>query len=391
MAEITVYPATLRWAVETSDADPAAVAAKRGLADFPEWLNSNEPLRLSFSKLSDIGKALQMPFGSLVRSSVPEQHEDELVQYRTIKNHGVEPSKDLQDVIRLMRNRQDWAKDELSALGLDENRLVGSVGPNASAEELGKAIREKLQLKDAWYAHKTVEEQFRYIRQRASENGLIVMVDSKVGTSRRRLSVQEFRAFVLLDQTAPLIFINRNDSFSAMLFSLLHEIGHVLLGSNEIFNDGYAMSGTRVERLINQAVIQSVVENQEFCDYWRESRCRNNDILMISSECAKRYGLSALALTIHANYLGLATDEDVRIVSEETRRHLDETRSSDAKRDGHGNQNNTNAFHLDSGFVGLVKSSVERGSLSYSDAFSLLGVKSVQAYDGLLRVKGMAK
>ena len=82
MAEITVYPATLRWAVETSDADPAAVAAKRGLADFPEWLNSSEPLRLSFSKLSDIGKALQMPFGSLVRSSVPEQHEDELVQYR---------------------------------------------------------------------------------------------------------------------------------------------------------------------------------------------------------------------------------------------------------------------------------------------------------------------
>ena len=59
MAEITVYPATLRWAVETSNADPAAVAAKRGLADFPAWLNSSEPLRLSFSKLSDIGKALQ--------------------------------------------------------------------------------------------------------------------------------------------------------------------------------------------------------------------------------------------------------------------------------------------------------------------------------------------
>lgn len=49
MAEITVYPATLRWAVKTSNADPAAVAAKRGLADFPEWLSSSEPLRLSFS------------------------------------------------------------------------------------------------------------------------------------------------------------------------------------------------------------------------------------------------------------------------------------------------------------------------------------------------------
>ena len=206
MAEITVYPATLRWAVKTSNADPAAVAAKRGLADFPEWLSSSEPLRLSFSKLSDIGKALQMPFGSLVRSSVPEQHEDELVQYRTIKNHGVEPSRDLRDVIRLMRNRQDWAKDELSARGLDENQLVGSVASDISAEELGKTIREKLQLDDAWYARKTVEEQFRYIRQRASENGLIVMVDSKVGTSHRRLSVQEFRAFVLFGPDGPIDF-----------------------------------------------------------------------------------------------------------------------------------------------------------------------------------------
>lgn len=387
MAEITVYPATLRWAVETSNADPTAVAAKRGLADFPAWLNSSEPLRLSFSKLSDIGKALQMPFGSLVRSSVPEQHKDELVQYRTVKNHGVEPSRDLQDIIRLMRNRQDWAKDELSARGLDENRLVGSVASSVSAEELGKAIREKLQLDDAWYARKTVEERFRYIRQHASENGLIVMVDSKVGTSHRRLNVQEFRAFVLLDQTAPLIFINRNDSYSAMLFSLLHEIGHVLLGSNEIFNDDYAMSGTRIERLINRAVIQSVVDNQDFCSYWKESKRRNNDVLMIASECAKHYGLSALALTIHANYLGLAADEDVRTVYEKTREHLGKMHSSDAKG---GNQNNTNAFHLDSGFVELVKSSIDRGSLSYSDGFSLLGVKSIQAYDGLLQVKGIA-
>lgn len=387
MAEITVYPATLRWAVKTSNADPAAVAARRGLADFPEWLSSSEPLRLSFSKLSDIGKALQMPFGSLVRSSVPEQHEDELVQYRTIKNHGVEPSRDLRDVIRLMRNRQDWAKDELSARGLDENQLVGSVASDISAEELGKAIREKLQLDDAWYARKTVEEQFRYIRQRASENGLIVMVDSKVGTSHRRLSVQEFRAFVLLDPTAPLIFINRNDSYSAMLFSLLHEIGHVLLGSNEIFNDDFAMGETRVERLINRAVVQSVVDNQDFCSYWKESSRRSNNILMIANECARRYGLSALALTIHARYLGLAADEDVQTVSEEMRERLSKTRSSDAKG---GNQNNTNAFHLDSGFVGLVKSSIDRGSLSYSDGFSLLGVKSIQAYDGLLQVKGMA-
>lgn len=388
MADVTVYPATLRWAVGASEADPAAVASKRGLEDLPKWLSSTEPLRLSFSKLSNLGKALHMPFGSLVRSVIPEESEDELIQYRTIRNQAVTPSRNLQDTIRLMRNRQDWARDELSALGLGENTLVGSVASSASAHELGQAIREQLQLDDAWPLHKTAQERFRYVRQRASENGILVMVDSKVGTSRRRLDVQEFRAFVLLDKMAPLIFINRNDSFSAMLFSLLHEIGHVLLGSSEIFNDvDYATSRSDTERLINQAVMQAVVNDSDFRNCWQRNTRGATDVRLVAAGCAKRYGLSALALTIHAKQLGLAADEDVRLVAEESRKHAEAERETNAN-DG-GNQNNTNAFHLDDGFVRLVKNSIDQSSLSYSDGFSLLGVKSIQAYDGLLHAKRM--
>lgn len=387
MADVTVYPATLRWAVKVSEADPVAVAAKQGLADFPEWLNSTEPLHLSFSKLSNLGKALQVPFGSLVRSVVPEEPEDELIQYRTIQNRAVEPSRNLKDTILLMRNRQDWARDELISLGLDENTLVGSISATVSAQELGHAIREKLQLDDAWPLHKTAETRFRYVRQHASKNGLLVMVDSKVGTSHRRLDVREFRAFVLLDKTAPLIFINRNDSYSAMLFSLLHEIGHVLLGSNEIYNDDdYATSRTKTERLINQAVMYTVIDDSDFRNFWQQEARRTTEVLPVADECAKRYGLSAIALSIHAKKLGLITDRDVQIVAEESRKYVDTKWNNDTKG---GNQNNTNAFHLDDNFVRLIKNGIEHDSLSYSDGFSLLGVKSIQAYDGLLRAKGM--
>lgn len=64
MASITVRPATLRWAVRQSGADPVAVAHKDGLAEFPQWLDADAPLDLSFTKLSTIGSALQMPFGA---------------------------------------------------------------------------------------------------------------------------------------------------------------------------------------------------------------------------------------------------------------------------------------------------------------------------------------
>ena len=54
----------LRWAVRQSGADPVAVAHRDGLAELPQWLNADAPLDLSFTKLSTIGSALQMPFGA---------------------------------------------------------------------------------------------------------------------------------------------------------------------------------------------------------------------------------------------------------------------------------------------------------------------------------------
>lgn len=387
MASITVYPATLRWAVNQSGVDPAAVAHKDGLAEFPQWLNATDPLSLSFTKLSAIGSALQMPFGALVRSVTPENHEDKLIRYRTIDNHGVKASRNLQDTIAVMRNRQDWARDEMIMQGFGENLLVGSVPSHATTSELATRIRKGLSLDIGWYRHKSNADRFRFLRDKAPDAGLMVMVDSRVGTSNaRRLDVHEFRAFVLLDNVAPLIFINRNDSYAAMLFSLLHEIGHVLLGSNEVYNDSSAEGSSDVERKINQAVVLTVVDDEaEFRTYWKKTVAGDVRVQDIAEGCAKRYGLSALALTIHAHKLGLASDEDVRLIRSLSKQHV----TNAAPANSGGNQNLTNAFHLDTKFVRMIRDGVDRGSLPYSDGLSLLGIRSMHAYDGLLEAKSL--
>ncbi|MBT1162994.1 ImmA/IrrE family metallo-endopeptidase [Bifidobacterium sp. SO1] len=172
-----------------------------------------------------------------------------------------------------------------------------------------------------------------------------------------------------MDDVVPLIFVNRNDSYAAMLFSLLHEIGHVLLGSNEVYNDSSTDSSNGVERKINQAVVLSVVDDEaEFRAYWRQAAEHGAHVQDIADDCAKRYGLSALALTIHARKLGLASDEDVRLI-----RALSERRVTDTEAAGSGgNQNLTNASHLDTRFVRMIRDGVDRGSLPYSDGLSLL-------------------
>lgn len=93
-----------------------AVAHRDGLAEFPQWLNADAPLDLSFTKLSTIGSALQMPFGALVRSVVPEAREDELIRYRTINNQGVEASRNLRDTI--VTSRVSWLRTQGIAISV---------------------------------------------------------------------------------------------------------------------------------------------------------------------------------------------------------------------------------------------------------------------------------
>ena len=363
------------------------MARKEGLSDFPQWLNAVDPFSLSFSKLTALGSALQMPFGALVRSVVPEVHEDELIRYRTIDNHAVDASRNLKDTIAIMRNRQNWAHDEMLTQGFGKNLLVGSVSSRATADELALRLREELSLEAGWCRHKRNAERFRFLREKASDAGLMVMVDYKAGTSNaRRLDVREFRAFVLLDDVAPLIFINRNDSYAAMLFSLLHEIGHVLLGTNEVYNDLFLTADDgEIERRINQAVVLSVVDDDaEFREYWEKIATGGASVCEIANDCAKRYGLSALALTIHAHRLGIVGDKAVNLV-----RAASDVRVIGAKAGSGGDQNLTNASHLDTRFVRMIRDGVDRGSLPYSDGLTLLGVKSMHAYDGLLKAKGL--
>lgn len=94
----------------------------------------------------------------------------------------------------------------------------------------------------------------------------------------------------------------------------------------------------------------------------------------VADDCARRYGLSALALTIHAHGLGLVSDRDVSLI-----RTLSEQHVMDAETAGSGgNQNLTNASHLTQGSR-MVRNGGERGSLPYSDGLSLLGIKSVRS------------
>lgn len=316
---------------------------------------------------------------------MPKVHEDELVKFRTVNNAAVPLSKSLEDIIAKMRVRQTWAHDELMSLGFSGNTFVGSVDNTKNAKEIAQSIIQALQLPEHWTFDKSDRKRFNFLRDTLSKIGIMTMVDSKAATNEK-LDIQEFRAFTLLDDIAPLIFINRNDSDKAMLFSLLHELTHIFIGAEELFNASEAeFDISDQERLINQTVMEIILGNSDFRKEWLKESETKSSRVEVAETFSSHYGLSTLSFLIKAKQDGLASERDIK---EEYNQLAQPSLKQTKKKEG-GDANVTNSFHLDSRFVSLVKQGIDSNSISYTDGFSLLGIKSERAYDGLLTKKGL--
>lgn len=116
------------------------------------------------------------------------------------------------------------------------------------------------------------------LRKHCTEAGIIVMLNGTVeDNTHRPLDPHEFRAFALIDEYAPLIFINRADSINGQIFSLAHEIAHIWLGKEEIYNDEYQQTdNSPIEVLCNAVAAELLVPQQEFSRQWRAAQAEGD-------------------------------------------------------------------------------------------------------------------
>lgn len=367
---ITLQPAVLRWARERADFDPERLASKMQVKSerVTEWERTGI---ISVAQVDKLAHHTHTPLGFLY---LPEPPEDRLPipDFRTRGTGApIRPSPNLLEVVYLMQRRQFWMRDELIEA---ENRplpFIGAYQSDGDPRQVAAAMHDTLQLPRDWASQQsTWTEALGYLRDQSEDAGVIVVFNGIVDNdTHRKLDRDEFQGFALVDEYAPLIFVNGADFKAAQMFTFAHELAHLFVGEAGVsgFED-FQPSSHQTEQFCDRAAAEFLVPEQQLRDHWPEAKGSDDPYQSI----ARQFKVSTVVAMRRALDLDLIDRESFfesygQYLTEE--RHKRET-----GKDG-GNFWNTQKWRVGPRFGGAVVRAVRQGRLPYREAYGLTGLR----------------
>lgn len=376
---VEVKPELLNWAIERSGVDYFTL--RNSFPKLDEWLG--EGGRPTLKQLEKFAKATRTPVGYLFLAEPPDEQVP-IPDYRTMANRQVgRPSANLLDTIYICQQRQEWYRDFARNNGQQPLDFIASVDRRASVQRIAQDIRDILGFDlEGRRAARTWEEALRNFIASVEATGIMVMCSGIVqNNTHRKLSPEEFRGFALVDNLAPLVFINGADTKSAQMFTLAHELAHLWLGESALSSaDIGGNEEQAIEQWCNAVAAEMLVPISVF-----ESELRNDESLPSAlSRLARYFKVSTLVVLRRMRDISyLSQDEYVEVYRVELERLLSLASG------GGGNFYLSQPNKLSKRFARALVVSTLEGQTLYRDALRMLGVRKVSTFNELGRSLGV--
>lgn len=322
----------------------------------------------TFRQIEIFSKITGIPLGYFFLDRPPEDS-FELAQFRTVAGRylGI-PSRELKNTVNDMKRIQDWMGEYRRENGDNSINFIGSIKNKAIGEAANK-IRVDLELQENWFEHiYGAREAFSFFRKKLSGCGIVVMMNGVMrNNTHKPLNVQEFRAFALVDEFAPLIFINASDTDNGRLFSLLHEAVHLWLGKDDLFNDDHCayVSLSDDEKFCNAVAAEIMVPKSYFLKEW--DKASNKEDYEKIAEIAKKFSCSCLVIARRALDWGLINGKLYASVQKDILMAMQKSK----QRGSGGDFYKTAESRLDGNFVRSLCIKLAEGGISYPEAYRL--------------------
>lgn len=380
--EVQVAPAIISWVISQSASDKLSEKVAKNLQ---AWKDGKKVP--TFNQIEAVSSATGIPLGYFFLDTPPVE-DNFIIQCRTVDSVALtNPSRDLINTIHDMEMIQEWTRDHLISEEFEPLNFIGKSKLNVT--KTVDEVRDIIKIAVDWQNDLNGIEAFNYIRNAISESGVIVMANGIVGANTHRaLDVEEFRAFTIIDNYAPVIFINSNDSKGGKLFSLLHEFVHVCLGENDLFNDRYSIGKnvSQVETICNSVAAEIIVPQSLFLEKWRKT-IRNNDKKQTISMLADDFKCGQTVIARKALDNKLISQALYEEIARLAVKIYNDQRARNKEKNGGGNYYNNLSSRIDKRFFRLLASSVAEGKTLYTEAYRLTHTNS-KTFDQLVNQGG---
>lgn len=304
MSQALINPLILSWSRHRAGLSEMDVACKLPVKTEKviEWeAGESHP---SFRQAQKWASIAHIPFGFLFLREPPAERLP-LPDLRTVAGrHLQEPSLELLDTVRDVLRKQDWYIEYQQDHEREPLPFVGRYDCRAPVKEVVADIRSTLGVNpDA--RRLRYDDYVRALIDSAETAGILVMRSGvALGNTHRKLDVGEFRGFAISNALAPVVFINSADAPTARLFTLIHELAHIWIGSSGI-SDGSAVGGQKEEVFCNAIAGEFLVPEDSFRIDWSDEIAWQENLAPL----AARYHVSQLVIGRRARDLGYISSE----------------------------------------------------------------------------------
>ena len=376
---IQIKTSIIRWACNRIVFLYSELSASK---DFKRLSNEKDgAVSLTLKQAEKLAKVLRYPFVFLLLDSpVTDIDKLPIADFRSIEGKEIKPNINLKEQIEYCQNQQDWFSDYVNTCDLDVFKYNGKFSLHDDPQEVGLKLKEFLKI--TYKLSKNANDYLKRLKIILENNGILVSSSKVLKNTQNRLSLSDFRGFALYDDNAPLIFINGNDSTSAQIFTLCHELGHIVLGQSGV-SDVVKNNSKKIEKWCNEFAANILMPKNDVIETFDQYI----NISQFLQDATKLFHVSTNALLLRIYNLNLIDkdtfDKEWAKAKALYKDYLKSLQESNGK--SSGNYYKTVNSRLSHRLLQSLISSTSVGKTTFRDAAYLLGLKSVSTFDKLVK------
>ena len=288
-----VNPKIIQWARERArySLESVAVKFKKDVSVIEKWEPGEDfP---AYSQLEKLAEIYKRPL-ALFFFREPPLEAEEKQEFRTLPDFEIENlAADTIYALRQAKAMQLSLQEINNGINPSTKKIFQDISVSSSDDlrKLAEQIRN--------YLNVTLEEQLTWNDQEAAlKKWRSAVEEAGIFSFKRSFKQREISGFCLIDIEFPIIYLNNSTEKSRQIFTIFHELAHILLQTNGITksDDRYINSlqgeNKYIEIFCNKFAAEFLLPNHVFSEIIRETIVNVNDNDKIISKISSDYKVS---------------------------------------------------------------------------------------------------